>query len=129
MNFLVLGRGKTGSLVAQYAAERHHKVHVLAAEENKNAKALTPDLLHTVNVVIDFTTPAAVLENIEACLREKINMVVGTTGWHTQLGGVRARVEKAGIGFLRGPNFSIGVNLVFETARAAAHAASHGYSG
>jgi 4-hydroxy-tetrahydrodipicolinate reductase len=129
MNFLVLGRGKTGSLVAQYAAERHHKVHVLAAEDNKNAKALTPDLLRAINVVIDFTTPAAVLENIEACLREKTNMVVGTTGWHTQLEGVRTRVEKAGIGFLYGPNFSIGVNLFFEAARGAAQAARHGYSG
>jgi 4-hydroxy-tetrahydrodipicolinate reductase len=129
MNFLVLGRGKTGSLVAQYAAERHHKVHVLAAEDNKNAQALTPDLLRAVNVVIDFTTPAAVLGNIEACLREKTNMVVGTTGWHTQLEGVRSRVEQAGIGFLYGPNFSIGVNLFFEAARAAAQAARHGYSG
>lgn len=129
MNFLVLGRGKTGSLVAQCAAQRHHRVHALGAQENSNGRALTADVLHDVSVVIDFTTPTAVLENIEACLRERKNMVVGTTGWHAHADAVRARVEKAGIGFLHGPNFSIGVNLFFETARAAAEAARHGYSG
>jgi 4-hydroxy-tetrahydrodipicolinate reductase len=129
MNFLVLGRGKTGSLVAQCARERHHRVRVLGADENADAKALTPELLRDVNTVIDFTAPTAVLLNVEACLREKKNMVVGTTGWHAQTGAVRDKVERMGVGFLHGANFSIGVNLFFETVRAAAHAARHGYSG
>jgi 4-hydroxy-tetrahydrodipicolinate reductase len=129
MNFLVLGRGKTGSLVAQCAKERHHHVRVLGADENSNCRALTADLLRDVNTVIDFTTPSAVLENIGACLREKKNMVVGTTGWQAHAGSVRAEVEKAGVGFLHGANFSIGVNLFFETVRAAAQATNHGYSG
>lgn len=129
MNFLVLGRGKTGSLVAQYARARHHHVQVLGSDENKNGKALTAEKLHAVDAVIDFTTPAAVLENIEACLRAGKNMVVGTTGWHAQLAGVRARVEQARTGFLHGANFSIGVNLFFDTVRAAAEATAHGYAG
>ena len=102
MNFLVLGRGKTGSLVAQYAHDRHHHVRVLGSEDNRNGKALTPDLLRDVNTVIDFTTPASVLENIPACVREKKNMVVGTTGWQAHAASVRAEVEKAGVGFLHG---------------------------
>ena len=129
MNLLVLGRGKTGSLVAEYARERHHHLRVLGAEENKNAQALTAAALQGVDTVIDFTSPAAVIDNIAACLREKKNMVVGTTGWHSQLGKVRSEVEQAGIGFLHGANFSVGVNLFFETVRAAAEAAGHGYSG
>jgi len=129
MNFLLLGRGKTGALVAQYARERHHHVRVLGSEENKNGKALTAAALQGVDTVIDFTTPAAALENIEASLREKKNMVVGTTGWHAHMNTVRAQVEQAGIGFLHGANFSIGVNLFFETVRMAADAAGHGYSG
>ena len=129
MNFLVLGRGKTGSLVAQCARGRHHHVRVLGADENANGKALTPELLRDVNIVIDFTSPTAVLRNIEACLREKKNMVVGTTGWHSQADAVREQVERAGVGVLHGANFSIGVNLFFETVRAAAQAARHGYSG
>ena len=129
MNFLILGRGKTGSLVAECAAERHHRVRVLGAEENKNGAALTAEALKDVQVVIDFTTPMAVLGNIEACLRAGKNMVVGTTGWHSQVGAVRSQVESAGSGFLYGANFSIGVNLFFEAVRAAAQAANHGYSG
>ena len=129
MNFLVLGRGKTGSLVAQYARERHHHVHVLGSDDNNNGKALTSATLQNVDTVIDFTTPAAVIDNIQACLREKKNMVVGTTGWYSHLSKVRSEIEKTGIGFLLGPNFSIGVNLFFETVRTAAEAAGHGYSG
>lgn len=129
MNFLILGRGKTGSLVAEYARDRHHRVRVLSSEENKGAKGLTAETLRDVDTVIDFTTPAAVAENIEACLREKRNMVVGTTGWQGELARVRTRVQEAGTGFLYGPNFSIGVNLFFETAAAAAQAMKHKYSG
>jgi len=129
MNFLILGRGKTGSLVAQCAKERHHHVRVMGSEDNRDGKGLTPDLLRDVHTVIDFTTPASVLENITTCLREKKNMVVGTTGWQAQAALVRAEVEKAGVGFLQGSNFSIGVNLFFEAVRAAAQAADHGYSG
>jgi 4-hydroxy-tetrahydrodipicolinate reductase len=129
MNFLILGRGKTGSLVAKYAGNRHHHVQVLGADENRDARALAPDLLSAVDVLVDFTNPAAVIANIHACLRAKKNMVVGTTGWHEHFNSVRSAVAEAGIGFLYGANFSIGVNLFFETVRAAAQAAKHSYTG
>jgi 4-hydroxy-tetrahydrodipicolinate reductase len=82
-----------------------------------------------VDVVIDFTTPAAVHGNIAACLLEHKSMVVGTTGWHGELVEVRSRVEKSGTGFLWGANFSIGVNLFLEIVRAGADAHHHGYLG
>ena len=129
MNFLILGRGKTGSLVAQCAKERHHHVRVLGADENRGGTALTADLLRGVNTVIDFTAPASVMDNIQACLREKTNMVVGTTGWHAHAESVRTEVERTGVGFLHGANFSVGVNLFFETVRSAAEALKHKYSG
>lgn len=129
MNFLILGRGKTGSLVAKFAAGRHHHLHVLGAEENREAQALTPDLLQNIDVVVDFTSPGSVLANVQACLRAQKNMVVGTTGWYEKLDEVRSAVAKAGTGFLYGPNFSIGVNLFFDAVRIAAQAPSHGYSG
>jgi 4-hydroxy-tetrahydrodipicolinate reductase len=129
MNFLLLGRGKTGTMVAEYARERHHHVRVLGASDNPAGNGLTFETLRGIDTVIDFTTPAAVVENIMACLREKKNMVVGTTGWHAHVSTVRDQVEQAGIGFLHGANFSVGVNLFFETVRAAADATGHGYSG
>jgi 4-hydroxy-tetrahydrodipicolinate reductase len=129
MNFLVLGRGKTGSLVAQCAAERHHHVRVVGSDENRSAQALTAETLKDFHVVLDFTSPAAVLANIDACLRAGTSMVVGTTGWQSHLQSIRERVGQAGTGFLYGANFSIGVNLFFEAVRTSAAATRQGYSG
>lgn len=129
MNLLILGRGKTGSLVAEVAHERRHHVRTLDENENANAVALTPDFLASTDVVIDFTTPSAVVPNAEACIRAGRNMVVGTTGWYDDLPRLRELVLAAQTGFLFGPNFSIGVNLFFEVARAAGAALEHEYSG
>src|SRR5688572_20390453 len=127
MNIVVLGCGKTGLLVAQLAQELGHSVTALGSKENLNAAALTREKLTGVDVAIDFTTPQAVLPNIEACVRAGVNMVVGTTGWQSQLERVRSRVEKSGTGLVYGSNFSVGVNVFFAVARAASAAIQHGY--
>jgi 4-hydroxy-tetrahydrodipicolinate reductase len=129
MNLLILGRGKTGSLVAEVARARRHHVRTLDENENTNAVALTSDFLAPTDVVIDFTVPAAVVPNAEACIRAGKNMVVGTTGWYDHLPRLRQLVLSARTGFLYGPNFSIGVNLFFEVTRAAGAALEHEYSG
>jgi 4-hydroxy-tetrahydrodipicolinate reductase len=129
MRLLILGRGKTGSLVAEVARERRHHVRVVGAQENDACGALTPEALAEVDLVIDFTTPTAVLANIDACLRAGKNMVVGTTGWGAEAGRIRAEVENTGIGFLYGANFSIGVNLFYDIVRASAEACRHNYHG
>ena len=129
MNLLVLGRGKTGSVVAEIAAERKHHVQVAGSTENFACAALTPEKLRGIDAVIDFTTPHNVLAHIEACVRAGKNMVVGTTGWHTEIDRIRKLVEEHNTGFLHAANFSIGVNLFLEVARAAAAALQHDYSG
>src|SRR5580692_7332720 len=131
MNILILGRGKTGSLVAEVAGQRGHLVRVLGAPDNAKASALTAETLAAIDMVVDFTTPAAVLGNVEACVRAKKSMVVGTTGWYGELARIRAMVEDpgCGIGLLYGANFSVGVNLFFEVARSAAAALEHQYFG
>jgi 4-hydroxy-tetrahydrodipicolinate reductase len=129
MRLLILGRGKTGSLVAEVAAERKHHVRVAGAKENASCAALTPENLRDIDAVIDFTTPHCVLANIEACTQAGKNMVVGTTGWHQDFDRVRALVEQHKTGFVYAANFSIGVNLFFDVARAAAAALRHDYSG
>ncbi len=129
MNLLVLGRGKTGSLVAEVARERGHSVRVAGKSDNRDGAALKRERLAEVDVVVDFTTPAAVLDNIAACAAAGKNMVVGTTGWYDSLPQVRELVAKSGIGFLYSANFSIGVNLFFEIAGTAAATLGQGYSG
>jgi len=90
MIFLVLGRGKTGSVVADVAAQRGHSVRVIGEEENPNASALTGPMLAQFDVVIDFTTPQSVIPNMRACLANGARMVVGTTGWYDKLPDVPA---------------------------------------
>src|ERR1700693_6310620 len=129
MNLLILGRGKTGALVGEVARSRRHHVQVLFAAENAGASALAPDSLASTDVVIDFTTPAAVVANVEACIRAKKNLVVGTTGWYDQVPRLREMVLSAETGFLYGSNFSIGVNLFFEIVATAGTALKYDYSG
>src|SRR5580700_1400310 len=129
MNILALGRGKTGSLVAEVARRRGHEVRIAGAVENAACAALSAEKLRGIDVVIDFTAPSCVVGHIEACVAAGKNMVVGTTGWHGEVNRVRKLVENRGTGFVYAANFSVGVNLFFDVARAAAAALQHQYSG
>jgi 4-hydroxy-tetrahydrodipicolinate reductase len=115
--------------VAEAARRRGHSVQVVGAAENAACEALTADKLNGIDVVIDFTAPSCVVGHMEACVAAGKNMVVGTTGWHQELDRIRQLVESHGTGFVYGANFSVGVNLFFDVARAAAAALRHEYSG
>jgi 4-hydroxy-tetrahydrodipicolinate reductase len=112
MQFLVLGKGKTGSLVAEIARERGHDVRALDVTENINASALTTGLTG-VDAVIDFTTPGAALENMRAVLTQGARIVVGTTGWYSHLEEMKTLAQQRGGALLYGSNFSIGVQKLF----------------
>jgi 4-hydroxy-tetrahydrodipicolinate reductase len=129
MNLLLLGRGKTGSLVAEVARQRKHHVQAAGTAENADSAALATDKLRDVDVVIDFTSPHCVIANIEACVKAGKNMVVGTTGWYENLDRIRELVKVHGTGFVYAANFSIGVNLFFDVARTSAAALGHDYTG
>jgi 4-hydroxy-tetrahydrodipicolinate reductase len=129
LNIVVLGPGKTGSLVAEVARERGHKTQIIDIDQNKNAAWLTPENVRAIDAVIDFTTPEAVLGNIHACIAARKPMVVGTTGWYSEMDRIRKAVEEADTGFIWGANFSYGVNLFFEIVKTAAGALQHDYTG
>jgi 4-hydroxy-tetrahydrodipicolinate reductase len=113
MLILVLGKGKTGSLVAEVARERGHGVRALDINENEHASALTAPNLAGVDVVVDFTAPEAALENMRAVLAVGGRIVVGTTGWYKKLDEMKALAAQRGGGLLFGTNFSIGVQKLF----------------
>jgi 4-hydroxy-tetrahydrodipicolinate reductase len=129
MNLLLLGRGKTGTVVAEVATERKHHVRSAGTQENADGSAISAKNLQNIDTVIDFTAPHCVLTNIEACVKAGKNMVVGTTGWYKEVDQVRKLVEQHKTGFLYGANFSVGVNLFLDAARAAAAALQHDYMG
>ena len=128
MKLLVLGRGKTGALVAEVAAERGHEVRSLAGPENQDGRGLTPELLQQTDAVVDFTTPHAVIANIIRCVEGGVPIVVGTTGWYQHLEKVRELVRERKAAFLFASNFSVGVNLFFKAIHAVAPGMSKGYS-
>jgi 4-hydroxy-tetrahydrodipicolinate reductase len=117
MRILVLGQGKTGKLVAEVAAERGHGVHVLDELENTSAGALTPPVVAGFDVVIDFTTPEAVVQNMRACLATGAKMVVGTTGWYASLADMRGLAERKQAALLYGTNYSVGVQVMLKLAQ------------
>ncbi len=127
MNFVLLGAGKTGSIVAEVARERGHTLTIIGAGENKDGKALTAERLADVDAVIDFTNPHAVIHNIEAAVKAHANLVVGTTGWYDEIPAMKKLVEEAGTGFVWASNFSIGVNLFFHILHTASSAMKYGY--
>jgi 4-hydroxy-tetrahydrodipicolinate reductase len=129
MKLLLLGNGKTGSLVAEVARQCGHDVEVLRSAENHGGSALTKEKLATKDVVLDFTSPAAVFANVQASMNAGASMVVGTSGWYEQLPQVRNMVEEYGGALVYGANFSIGVNLFIEAAKIASAALQHQYFG
>jgi len=129
MRLLVLGQGKTGALVAEVARKRGHVVRSIASRENQDGRALTLDLLKRTDVVIDFTTPQAVIPNIIRCAEAQVPMVVGTTGWYQHLDKVRELVGERKTAFLYGSNFSVGMNFFFKAVQAIAAILKNNYRG
>jgi 4-hydroxy-tetrahydrodipicolinate reductase len=73
-------------------------------------------------VMVDFTHPDAVMDNISWCIDHGIHAVVGTTGFTDELlSRLRATLaDHAGVGVLIAPNFSIGAVLMMRFAEQAA---------
>ncbi|TWD83560.1 dihydrodipicolinate reductase [Kribbella amoyensis] len=73
-------------------------------------------------VVVDFTRPEVVMDNLGWCIGHGINAVVGTTGFDDErLATLRSQLEQSpGTGVLIAPNFSIGAVLMMQFAAQAA---------
>lgn len=120
MRLLIIGDGKMGQAIATLAHARGHDVvAMLGADENAGARAITLELLSTVDAAIEFSEPRAALANVSACLRAGAPVVTGTTGWYDALPEVEAEVRKIGGSLFWSPNFSLGVALAMELARTA----------
>jgi 4-hydroxy-tetrahydrodipicolinate reductase len=73
-------------------------------------------------VVVDFTSPDVVLDNIRWCIDEGIHCVVGTTGFDAErIATVQRWVDEApGVGVVIAPNFAVGAVLMMRFAQVAA---------
>ena len=73
-------------------------------------------------VVVDFTTPEVVMDNLHWCIDQGISVVVGTSGFTpSRLDRVRTWLShKPEVGVVIAPNFGIGAVLMMEFAARAA---------
>jgi 4-hydroxy-tetrahydrodipicolinate reductase len=82
---------------------------------------LASSLAGGVDVVIDFSLPAAAETIAKACVAQKLPLVMGTTGFSD--GQERQLREAAStIALLQAPNMSVAVNLVMKLAEVAGRA-------
>lgn len=122
----VLGaKGRMGSLVSQTI--RSAEDLELTAEVDIGDSR---DALRGCDVVVDFTSPAAVLDNLEWCVRAGLDVVIGTSGFDAaRLADVRGllaeptqasqRAETTRPRVLVVPNFSVGAVLMMKFAEQA----------
>ena len=118
MRVAVFGaKGRMGEEVCravEEAADLELVAGIDAGEDRSPAKA--------ADVVVDFTVPAVVMENLAWCIDNGVHAVVGTTGFSAErLELLRSQLAaKPGANILVAPNFSIGAVLMMHFAEQAA---------
>jgi 4-hydroxy-tetrahydrodipicolinate reductase len=111
--------GRMGQAVCEAVGEADDTE--LAGRADPSLDAPLAGILDDVDVIVDFTTPEAVVANVRECVAAGVHVVVGTTGFDVE--ALRAEVEAAdGPRVFVAPNFAIGAVLMMQMAReAAAH--------
>jgi 4-hydroxy-tetrahydrodipicolinate reductase len=120
----VLGaRGRVGREVVR-AVQADEDLELVAAVDTGTGDDSLDDLVTSrAEVVVDFTHPDVVMDNLRFCIEHGIHAVVGTTGFDdARLDQLRSWLDGSGTGVLVAPNFSIGAVLMM---RFAAEAAAH----
>ena len=113
----VLGaKGRMGSEVCR-AVEAADDLDLVAALDVGDDR----EPLRQAQVVVDFTTPDAVMDNVRWCVEAGVHVVVGTTGFDdARLAQVREWLDSSAVGVLIAPNFGIGAVLMMQFAATAA---------
>ncbi len=83
-------------------------------------------VLEVAEVVLDFTAPAAAMQDIEAASRAGVAIVVGTTGLK-EADLARIRQVTGRIACVQSPNFSVGVNVLYGVLAQVARALGDSY--
>lgn len=103
---LLVGHGRMGRLVETLA--RDEGFEVVGAITSQTAVS---DDWPSADVAIDFSVADAIPANVTRLARQRIPIVIGTTGWQAHEAAIREAVAAAGIGVVSAPNFAVGVNV------------------
>lgn len=114
--------GRMGTLVAE-AVDAESDLELVARYDPAGSDVTHPDGLPEADVVVEFTRPDVVMENLAIWHRRGWHAVVGTSGFtEERIADVRERFGSGPPNCLIVPNFSIGAVLAM---RFAAEAAPH----
>jgi len=118
----LIGYGKMGREVEQAARKRGHVIaaRIDPISDLGGASEISSQTIGSADVCVEFTRPEAAVTNIKQVVRLQKPLVVGTTGWYQHLPAIEKIVLQEKTGFVYAPNFSLGVNLFYRVAAAAA---------
>ncbi len=121
MKIALLGYGNMGKEIERLVnEEKKHQIVSISFGSDRSDEKIDEEGILKSDVVIDFTSPKVVFDNIEKVSSLGRNMVVGTTGWYENLKKVEEIIKERGIGFIYSPNFSIGANIYLRIVAEAA---------
>jgi len=98
------------------ATTKDKRIKFVGGYDLKNSKTHSNDIFKKANVIIDFSSPAAIKGNVSLALSYKTGLVVGTTGLNHKETILLKKASKK-IPILYSSNMSLGVNLLFELVR------------
>jgi hypothetical protein len=115
----VLGaKGKVGQTICDAVIQADDLDLVVAVDRDDSLQLLVDN---GAEVVVDFTTPAVVMDNLQFCLSHDISAVVGTTGFTAdRLAQVEKWCAEGNANCLIAPNFAISAVLTMQFAKQAA---------
>lgn len=112
MKILLIGYGKMGQTIAALAARRGHEIAGIV-DPHTGPLTIADFTPATADVAIEFTHPDSVRANLTACLRQRLPVVCGSTGWLHHFDEVSTRTRELGGSLFYASNYSVGVNLFF----------------
>ncbi len=113
INVSILGYGRIGKEVEK-ELKFDSSINLRFIFDNSNDLLKNIDNLNSEDFIIDFSTAEAFLKNLPILLRNKVNIICGTTGWYEKIELVKDLVLKNDSSFLYGANFSIGVHFFWK---------------
>lgn len=121
MKIALIGYGNMGREIEDVVKSGgNHEISSISSE----SKGWDENGIKTADVVIDFSSPEVVVENIKKVLGLGKNMVVGTSGWYEEISNIEALVKLTGTGLIFGQNFAVGTNIFFKLVEVASKLAA-----
>jgi len=111
MKIALIGYGRMGHEIEKAALERGHSINLIIDKDN--LQDLNEANLAESDVVIEFTTPETAFGNVASCLKMKVPVVCGTTGWQDDYQRAEELCLQNDVSLIHSTNFSIGVNILF----------------